>query len=41
MIEQILSLNPIIQAGLATLFTWSVTAIGASLVYFLNVLIKT
>ena len=34
MIEQILSLNPIIQAGLATLFTWSVTAIGASLVYF-------
>lgn len=34
MINQILSLNPIIQAGLATLFTWSITAIGASLVYF-------
>lgn len=34
MIEQILSLNPILQAGLATLFTWSITAIGASLVYF-------
>lgn len=34
MIEQILSLNPILQAGLATLFTWGVTAIGASLVYF-------
>ncbi len=34
MIEQILSLDPILQALLATLFTWSVTAIGASLVYF-------
>ena len=34
MVEQILSLNPILQAGLATLFTWSITAIGASLVYF-------
>lgn len=34
MLEIILSLNPIIQAGLATLFTWSITAIGASLVYF-------
>jgi len=34
MIDTILSLNPIIQAGLATLFTWSITAIGASLVYF-------
>lgn len=34
MINQILSLNPVIQAGLATLFTWSITAIGASLVYF-------
>ena len=34
MLEQILSWNPILQAALATLFTWSVTAIGASLVYF-------
>lgn len=34
MIETILNLHPIIQAGLATLFTWSITAIGASLVYF-------
>ena len=34
MINQILSLNPVLQAGLATLFTWSITAIGASLVYF-------
>ena len=32
--SQILSLNPIIQAGIATIFTWSITAIGASLVYF-------
>lgn len=34
MLEQILSLNPIFQAALATLFTWGITAIGASLVYF-------
>ena len=34
MIDKILSLNPIIQATLATLFTWSITAIGAALVYF-------
>ena len=34
MLEHTLSLNPILQAGLATLFTWGVTAIGASLVYF-------
>lgn len=34
MFDKILSLNPILQAGLATLFTWGVTAIGASLVYF-------
>lgn len=32
--DKILSLNPIIQALIATIFTWSVTAIGASLVYF-------
>lgn len=34
MLEQILSFNPILQAGLATLFTWGITAIGASLVFF-------
>lgn len=34
MLDKILSLNPIVQAGLATLFTWGVTAVGASLVYF-------
>lgn len=34
MINKILSLNPILQAMLATLFTWSITAIGASFVYF-------
>lgn len=34
MIKYILSIHPILQAGLATLFTWSITAIGASLVYF-------
>lgn len=34
MLKTILSLNPIYQAGLATLFTWGVTAIGASLVCF-------
>jgi ZIP family zinc transporter len=34
MINFILSLHPIIQAGIATLFTWSITAIGAAVVYF-------
>ena len=34
MFQTILNLNPIIQAGIATLFTWGITAIGASLVYF-------
>lgn len=34
MFDFILSLNPILQALLATLFTWSITAIGAALVYF-------
>ncbi|MGL5531846.1 MAG: ZIP family metal transporter, partial [Culicoidibacterales bacterium] len=26
--------NPVLQAGLATLFTWSVTAVGAAMVFF-------
>lgn len=34
MLEWLTTLNPILQAGLATLFTWGITAIGASLVYF-------
>lgn len=34
MLEQLFSLNPIIQATIATIFTWTITAIGASLVYF-------
>ena len=29
----IYSLNPILQALLATIFTWSVTAMGAALVF--------
>ena len=33
MIEYLINLNPIIQAFIATLFTWSITAIGASLVF--------
>lgn len=33
MIEFLTSLNPILQAFIATLFTWSITAIGASLVF--------
>lgn len=41
MIDKILSLNPIIQALLATIFTWSVTAIGASLVYFFKKINKS
>jgi len=40
MLNEILSLNPILQAGLATLFTWSITAIGASLVYFFKTINK-
>lgn len=40
MLDKILSLNPILQAGLATLFTWSVTAIGAALVYFFKTINK-
>ena len=34
MFDKILSLNPILQALIATLFTYSVTALGAALVYF-------
>ncbi len=34
MFESLLNLHPILQAGIATLFTWSITAIGAALVFF-------
>ncbi len=40
MIDKILSLNPIIQALIATIFTWSITAIGAALVYFFKTINK-
>lgn len=33
MIDIFLNLNPILQAFLATLFTWSITALGAALVF--------
>ncbi len=33
-VEQFLSLSPIMQALLATLFTWFVTALGAAMVFF-------
>ena len=41
MFNKILELNPIIQALIATLFTYSITALGASLVYFLKKINKT
>ena len=34
MIDFFINLNPVIQALLATLFTWLITLLGASLVYF-------
>lgn len=34
MLNYILNLNPIIQALLATLFTWSITLLGAGVVFF-------
>ncbi len=40
MLNTILSWNPILQAALATLFTWSITAIGAALVYFFKTIHK-
>jgi ZIP family zinc transporter len=33
-VESFSALNPVLQAFIATLFTWSVTALGASLVFF-------
>ena len=34
MINFFINLNPILQAFIATLFTWSITALGAALVFF-------
>ena len=34
MVDYFINLNPIIQALIATLFTWSVTALGAAVVFF-------
>jgi len=36
LIPSFIDLNPIIQALLATSFTWFVTAVGASLVFLLK-----
>lgn len=41
MINWFINLNSIIQAFIATLFTWSVTALGASLVFFFKKINKT
>ena len=41
MINKVLSLDPIIQALIATIFTWSITALGAALVYFFKKINKT
>lgn len=41
MFNKILELNPIIQALIATLFTYSITALGASIVYFFKNINKT
>ena len=41
MINKILELNPIIQTLIATLFTYSITALGAALVYFVKKINKT
>ena len=34
MIDFFIDLNPVLQALIATLFTWAVTALGAGLVFF-------
>ena len=35
-----LELNPVLQGLLATIFTWAITALGASLVFFFKKLNK-
>lgn len=41
MIDFVINLNPVIQAFLATLFTYGVTALGAALVFFFKKVNKT
>jgi len=41
MIETFTSLNPIVQALLATIFTWFLTALGAGLVFFFKSINRT
>ena len=41
MIDYFLSLNHSIQALIATLFTWGITAFGASLVFFFKTINKS
>jgi ZIP family zinc transporter len=41
MIAAFSQMNPVLQAFLATLFTWGVTALGASLVFFFKSINKT
>lgn len=41
MIEWFFELSPVIQALLATLFTWGVTALGAAMVFFFKEINKT
>lgn len=36
MLEWLAELNPIVQAGLAGVMTWFVTALGSSLVFFMR-----
>ncbi len=40
MIEKLLEINPVLLALMATLFTWGVTAAGASMVFFFKTLNK-
>ena len=39
--DYLLNLNPVLQAILATLFTWGVTALGAAIVFFFKKVNKT
>lgn len=40
MLERLLSLNPVLLALMATLFTWLMTALGASMVFFFKTIDK-
>lgn len=41
MLDYLMSLSPVVQALLATLFTWLLTALGAGLVFFFKTINKT